>query len=271
MSTITKEWTENKIRWIFSNLDKKTGLNGVGIPIVLANHAGALGCYQYVGEEKFWFKPAFINDDATPEAAVVDVIRHEYAHYYVHSAQLDRYIGHSKRETSHGKDWKFACKMVGAKPERCYNPDSFKNINWSAEEAEAAYNAVDVPTFDILSFTNKWKQAPLLDKAFAEKMLRRLKEQHPDAYYEVGDRVFHPQRGYGDVVETIPCNYWTQKMYVQFDDHTDGVFTAKAICKMVNGVAVPFSKDVGRADAPKVAKPVQLSMEDLFPFLYENS
>lgn len=265
MSTITKEWNEEKIRWIIANLDKKTGLHGAEIPIVIANHAGALGCYQYRGEEKFWFKPAFINDDNTPESAVIDLIRHEYGHYYVHAARLERFVGHSKRETSHGKDWKWACKMIGAIPERCYDPASFKGRNWSVEEADAAYKADDVVEFDILSFVNKWNQVPILDEEFATKMLAQLKERHPNAYYEVGDEVYHPQRGYGIVKETIPCNYWTQKMHVQFEDRTDGVFTARMICKIVDGVAVPFGNDANKNTISNEKKHVQLSIEDLFP------
>ena len=267
MSSITKKWDVDKIRSIIRNLDNKTGLNGAEIPIVLANHAGALGCYQYAGEEKFWFKPAFINNDDTPEAAVVDLIRHEYAHYYVRAARLDRCIGHSKRETSHGKDWKWACKMVGAIPSRCYDPRSFKMTYWTAEEAEAAYRGDDIEPFPILSFINKWGQVPAMDKDFAATMINRIKEEHPNAYYEIGDQVFHPQHGYGTVLETIPCNYWTQKMYVKFDDHSEGVFTAKAICKMVNGLAVPFS---GEPSVPKAVKPAQMSLEELFPAIYDN-
>ena len=270
MSSITKEWDEIKIRWIIRNLDEKTGLKGAEIPIVLANHAGALGCYQFVNGESFWFKPTFINSDDTPEAAVVDLIRHEYAHYYVHAVRLDKYIGHSKRETSHGKDWKWACKMVGAIPERCYNPKSFQDTNWTIKEAESAYRATDVAAFDINTFINKWGQVPALDKEFATKMLNRIKEYHHDAYYEVGDQVFHSQHGHGIVLETIPCNYWTQKIYVKFDDHTDGVFTAKAICKIVDGIAIPFSSNIGKSDVSEASTNVQLSLEDLFPSLYEN-
>lgn len=268
MSTITKEWDENKIRWIIDNIDKKTGLHGAEIRIVLANHAGALGCYQFVGEEVFWFKPSFINNDDTPEAAVIDLIRHEYAHYYVHAANLKRFIGHSKRETSHGKDWRWACKMVGAIPTRCYDPADFKDISWSLDDAEAAYRATDIHPFDILAFVNKWHQAPILDEEFAVKMLKRLKDNHPESFYEVGDKVFHPQRGNGIVVETIPCNYWTQKMHVQFEDSSSGVFTAKGISKIVNGVAIPFSKITQDHSNSDSIKPVQLSIEDLYPSIF---
>jgi len=38
MSTITKTWTEDKIRSIIRKLDEKTGLNGAALPIKLASH-----------------------------------------------------------------------------------------------------------------------------------------------------------------------------------------------------------------------------------------
>lgn len=101
-------------------------------------------------------------------------------------------------------------------------------------------------------------------------MLKRLKDRHPEAYYEVGDKVFHPQRGNGIVVETIPCNYWTQKIFIRFEDNSDGVFTAKAICKIVNGVVIPYSKNTTDYSNSNPIKPVQLSIEDLFPLIFSE-
>lgn len=130
MSIVTKTWTENKIRSIIRKLDENTGLNGAALPIKFANHGNALGYYQYAGEKKFGFKPKFINDpEKTKEAEVIVVIRYEYAHYYVDVTHLERYIGRSRRETSHGDDWKWACKMVGADPTRCHNAATFSDKN----------------------------------------------------------------------------------------------------------------------------------------------
>ena len=261
MSTITKTWTEDMIRYILHSLDKKTGLKGSVIPITLADHAGALGSFECKGEMKFWFKPKFINDPLTNEAAIVDLIRHEYAHYYVRAANLEKYIGHSHRETSHGNDWKWACKMVGAIPKRCYDPSDFININWTIEEARSAYNADDVVAFDILGFIDKWGQVPV-DNQVVKKMLTRIRTQYPHAYYESGDRVFHALKGHGKVVSTIPCNYQTQKICVCFDrDHTEGVYTNKDICKIIDGKIVPYSNDV---------KSAQLSLNELFPSVFDQ-
>lgn len=239
MSTIAKTWTENKIRSIIRKLDEKTGLNGAALPIKLASHGNALGYYQYAGEKKFGFKPKFINDSETKEAEVIDVIRHEYAHYYVDVTHLERYIGHSRRETSHGDDWKWACKMVGADPTRCHNTATFSDKNWTADEAVAAYNANDVNAFDIFSYLKRWHRVPM-DADTASKILVRIKERNPDAYYEIGDGVLHPKRGFGTVEDAIPHDYWTQKIYVRFEDKSDGVFDAKDICKIVDGVVIPY-------------------------------
>ncbi len=239
MSTLTNNWTEDKIRGIIRKLDEKTGLHGASLPIKLASRGTALGYYQYSGEKQFGFKPKFLNDPNTKESEVIDVIRHEYAHYYVDAARLDHYIGHSARETAHGADWKWACKMVGADPTRLHNPSIFKDKNWSIDEANAAYNASDINDFDIIPFLNKWDRVPIDAKA-AAKTITRIKERDPNTYYEIGNEVIHPKRGFGIVKDTIPFSYWTQKILVRFEDQTDGVFESKDLCKIVDGVAIPF-------------------------------
>lgn len=60
------------------------------------------------------------------------------------------------------------------------------------------------------------------------------------AYYEIGDEILHPKRGFGIVEDAIPHDYWTQKIYVRFEDKSDGVFDANDICKIVDGVAIPY-------------------------------
>lgn len=237
MSTITKIWTEDKIRSIIRKLDEKTGLNGSELPISFKSYGGTLGYYRYVEPKTFGFNRKFFNDPSTGEAEVIDVIRHEYAHYYVDVTHLEKFIGHSRRETSHGDDWKWACKMVGADPTRCHNASDFIGKKWSLAEAVEAYNAADVTKFDVLAYLNKWHQAPV-DPETASKTLARIKERNPSAYYEMGDEVLHPQRGFGTVEDTIPHGYWTQKIYVRFEDLSDGVFDSKDICKVVDGVII---------------------------------
>lgn len=244
MSFITKTWTEDKIRFIIRKLDDKTGLNGAALPIRLASHGNALGYYQYVGEKKFGFKSKFINDPNTKEAEVIDVIRHEYAHYYVDVVHLERYIGHSRCETSYGDDWKWACKMVGANPTRCHSAATFSDKNWTEDEAVAAHNANDVQSFDILAYLTRWHRIPV-DADKASKTLNRIKERNSNAYYEIGDEILHPQRGFGTVEDTIPHDCWTQKIYVRFEDRSDGVFEAKDICKIVDGFAISYKTKRG--------------------------
>lgn len=239
MSTITRTWTEDKIRSIIRKLDEKTGLNGAALPIAFKSYEHILGHYRRVEPKAFGFNRKFFNSPATGEAEAIDVIRHEYAHYYVDVAHLERYIGHSRRETSHGDDWKWACKMVGADPSRCHNAATFSDKNWTVNEAVAAYNANDVDTFDILSYLKRWHMVPV-DAETAVKTLAHIKKCNPYAYYEIGDKILHPKRGFGTVEDAIPHDYWTQKIYVRFEDKSDGVFDAKYICKIVDGVAIPY-------------------------------
>lgn len=239
MSTITKAWTEDKIRSVIRKLDEKTGLNGASLPITLSGYGRRLGYYRRTKPNAFGFNRQFFNDPHTKESEVIDVIRHEYAHYYDDIAGLADYIHHSRRETSHGDNWKWACKMVGANPTRYHSAAGFADKNWTTDEAEAACNADDVAKFDILSYLDRWHQIPV-DAEIAAKALAHIKERNPDAYYENGDDVLHPKRGFGTVRDTIPYDYRTQKIYVRFEDQTDGVFETKDLCKIVDGVVIPY-------------------------------
>ena len=241
MSTITRFWKEDKIRYIIRKLDEKTGLNGAALPIVLNRTKCRLGCYRYGTElEQFRFSLAFMNNPATPEAAVVDLIRHEYAHYYARTAQLYRYFKTYSYRHGHGKDWQWACKLVKAVPSAYYEEKDFSDKNWSMQEAEDAYEAKDVPVFNILSYIKKWDQAPV-DPDSAAKYLACIKEHNPNAYYEAGDEVLHPKRGFGKVCDAVPFDHNIQRLYVRFEDSSEGIFSARDVCKMVDGTAISYN------------------------------
>ena len=266
MSTITRIWDENIIRKAIENLDRKTGLRGASIRIDIGGKGQTLGCYRRGDERMFKFKISFFNDNNTEEAEVIDIIRHEYAHYYVDEAKLDKYIGHSRRESSHGRDWKWACKMVGAIPRRCHDSTDFKNVIWTEERARAAYNADDIVECDILSFVNKWKQVPV-DKEEGERMLALIQMNHPNSFFEVGDKVFHLKYGYGTVVETVPFKYWSQKVRVRFFWATDSVYTARDISKVIDGEVFPFDPSKKEEIQNNVERR-QLTLEDLYPSMF---
>lgn len=84
-----KIWTEDKIRFIIRKLDEKTGLNGAVLPIVFNSYGRFLGHYRYVEPKTFGFNRKFFNNPSTGETKVIDVIRHEYAYYYVDVAHLE--------------------------------------------------------------------------------------------------------------------------------------------------------------------------------------
>lgn len=129
--------------------------------------------------------------------------------------------------------------MVGADPTRCHNNSDSIDKKWSLTEAIAVYNADDVAEFDVLSYLNGWHQAPI-DSETVSKTLSRIKERNLDAYYETGDGVLHPKRGFGPIEDVIPHDYWMQKIYVRFENQSDGVFNVKDICKIVDVVAIPY-------------------------------
>lgn len=175
MSTLTKIWTEEKIRDIIRHLDEKTGLSGATLPIAFNSYGNLLGYYRYVKPKAFGFNRKFFDDPSTGEAEVIDVIRHEYAHYYVDVANLELFVGHSRREMSHGDDWKWACGMVGADPTRCHNAALFMGKIWSDKDAMAAYNASDIPKCDIIPYLKRWNAVPInVDTAI--KINARIKE-----------------------------------------------------------------------------------------------
>lgn len=237
MSTLTAVWTEDKIRSIIRKLDEKTDLNGAALPIKLASHGNALGYYQYVGENKFGFKPNFFNDPNTKEAEAVDVIRHEYAHYYVDATNISRYFTRKGSSRGHNTDWKWACKMVGADPTSYHRKEIFEDKNWTENDAMEAYCAKDVPTLNINEFVSRWNQVPL-DADKSKEIISRIKTRKPEEFYQVGDEVVHMQRGFGAVEDVIPYEYCAQKVYVRFEDKSTGVYLGKELFKVIDGVVI---------------------------------
>lgn len=118
MSSKTKIWTVDDFRRELKLIDdlvrEKQGitLTGAELDIEFSNSKRVLGCY-YIREMKFRFSADFFNS-SVPEACALDVIRHEYAHYYTHVV-----FG---VEGGHGPYFKAACKIVGAMPSTYYSP-----------------------------------------------------------------------------------------------------------------------------------------------------
>ena len=265
MSTITQNWNEDIIRYIIKNIDKKTGLNGAELSIELVNNNSYYG--RYSGENrKFLFNVKLFNNPSTKESEVIDTIRHEYAHFYTHVCNLKHYIGFARNEIHHGRDWKWACRMVGARPRAYCTPENY--AYWTIQQAKAAYEADDIIAFKILDFINKWDQVPV-DDDIAARMRANIKARYPDSYFEAGDKVLHAEQGYGTVIEAIPFRYWSQKIEVRFEDNTSGIYTAKEISKIVNGKAVIFEGSRKR-NAAKSTGPEQLTLEDLYPSIFNT-
>ena len=241
MLLLTTDWSEDMFRGAIRKLDEKTGLDGAKLDIQLFEGGRRLGYYRRGVPGTFGFNLSFFNSLTVNAAEKLDVIRHEYAHYYDFVTKLDTFIVRSKREKVHGADWKFACRMLNANPRSRHNSALFKDINWSAEDIEARYNAEDVRKLDIRSYLKRWNQVPL-DEEKTQKIIACIKKKNLNGYYDIGDIILHPLRGYGTVLDAIPCVELRQKVYVRFDDQTEGIFISEDLWKFVDGVAVPYCR-----------------------------
>ena len=107
---------ETMIRAELKRLDTITGLRGSELPIKFGYAKHTLGkfCYRDKGDMEFYFSNFYFLDDKFPIEEKLDVIRHEYAHYY------DYILNGS---SSHGANWKKCCRIVGASPSRLFNQE----------------------------------------------------------------------------------------------------------------------------------------------------
>jgi len=105
---------EKMIREELKRMDGITGLHGAELPIRFGNARSRLGYFscEDAGSLFFGFSNYYFMDPMLPVEEKLDVIRHEYAHYY-------DYMLHGS--SSHGPLWKKCCREVGALPIRCFS------------------------------------------------------------------------------------------------------------------------------------------------------
>lgn len=131
-------WTEEEIRKEIRKLDRITGLNGVDVPIRFHKRGRAVGRFSYTEDRvrNFSFNTIYFDDSTMPPEVLRDVIRHEYAHF------MD-FINRGK--SSHGKEWKQCCLIVGALPQQYFSAERVWRISARRQrEAErcAQFDAV---------------------------------------------------------------------------------------------------------------------------------
>ena len=142
MSALTGEWSVEKIRAVMAHLDRKTGLHGAELPMKMGKAVSYLGRY-YCGERKsFYFSTHHLNDPAFRESEAIELIRHEYAHYYVDAAGLRQFF-RDGRAYHHGPSWKYACRMVGARGGRVYGESLLPELT-PRTCARSTYAAISV-------------------------------------------------------------------------------------------------------------------------------
>ena len=172
MSALTGEWSVEKIRAVMVHLDRKTGLHGAELPIEMGKAVSYLGRY-YCGERKsFYFSTHHLNDPAFRESEAIELIRHEYAHYYVDAAGLRPFF-QDGRAHHHGPSWQYACKMVGASGRRVFGQDLLPEL--TAAELVRRFRAEDVRAFDMCGYIRMWNRLP----SEPQQSARRRAKQSP--------------------------------------------------------------------------------------------
>lgn len=183
MSSITKSWAEEDFRKELRRLDemvkRSQGIDLVGaeLDIEFSMTRCTLGMY-YPKEKKLKFSLLFFNSDV-PEACAIDVIRHEYAHYY-NDVVFEIDHGHG-----HGAQFKAACRIVGAHPSTYYSKE-FESSARKREKRDAREYKSELkigqrichPFFGagaVLDVDNK-KDSALLTIDFGDKGVRIIDE-----------------------------------------------------------------------------------------------
>ena len=109
-----KIWSEERIRNVMKELDKKTGLKGAMLPIIFTKSRGTIGYFSVVGgkSNRFAFSDYYYQDPDWPAEMAIEMIKPEDAH------DLD-YETYGK--AGHGPTWKICCGKLGIAPLRLYS------------------------------------------------------------------------------------------------------------------------------------------------------
>ena len=115
-------WDEAEIRREFLRLDRITGLNGGTLPIRFHKRGRAVGKFGYSksGRMFFSFHSQYFDDPTIPPEALMDTVRHEYAHFMDYK---------NRGKSGHGKEWKLCCLAVGALPEQYFSMERVWRIS----------------------------------------------------------------------------------------------------------------------------------------------
>lgn len=133
-----KIWNEAMIREELKRIDKKLGLHLNDLPIRFGKARSYLGQFGLDVDRNpgyFYFSELYFHDTNFPDEEKLDTIRHEAAH-----AVDWLYYGNM----GHGVTWKACCKLVGANPQRCLNPERVRYFREKHEKKEIESEMCDV-------------------------------------------------------------------------------------------------------------------------------
>ena len=106
-----KKWTISDIRKVLNQLDEDLSYSSKKVPIIFNNRLkNTLACFafDYKGNNliplSFEFSN-YIKDGFIPEDIVVDIIKHEYIHFYINTK--------FNKDYGHDSNFKYYCKKIG--------------------------------------------------------------------------------------------------------------------------------------------------------------
>lgn len=113
-NTKNMRWPRERIRQEIRQLDHRTGLNGTRLAIDFSEDEKTIGSFTHTAGNiplHFTFSTRFFERPSFSDAEVIDVIRHEFAHYM-------KCVRHPDvEEDSHGPLWQQCCREIGAVPQ----------------------------------------------------------------------------------------------------------------------------------------------------------
>lgn len=129
------KWDIDRIREVMKKLDEKTGLNGSSLDIIISGRLtstrgrfnyysmGSKKNYHVLLNEKMTFVFAKMAlDGRFDDQAVIDLIHHEYMHYYCA-------VTYPKIKVGHGPQFKLACAKFSVNDSTYFNAKLREDFN----------------------------------------------------------------------------------------------------------------------------------------------
>ena len=192
-----------QIRALYSELDRKFGLQAARVPITFGYEEDILGSYTQKdsGDEHFHFSLLFagysLPQPLKPEDRK-DLYLHEYAHYMQFNMEIPK--EYTFAPGIHGSAWKYCCSLIGAAPSPYYKVGEGLQKH---DYEKVLRNAIGDRNVTV-------KDQYRREKNYQNQKNRRVQ-------FEIGEEVVHPKFGKG-VIESITPQATGVRLSIRFGE-----------------------------------------------------